>query len=191
MRNNYQTIRESTQPLSYFWFNHVYVISYLFNFSIFNYHLRNIWRIRCYIDNNTCHHAVRSLVISRIDYCNSLLYNSLLYRQFAKNTQKLQKIQNRAARLVFKANRREHTTPLLKELHWLLVCERINYKLLLLAYESKHATTPPYIQNLIKPHNYSDGNIFLRSHDDDNLLVSNRTHTTYWDNAFCNSVPFP
>ena len=39
--------------------------------------------------------------------------------QSTKNTQKLQKIQNRAARLVFKANRREHTTPFLKELHWL------------------------------------------------------------------------
>ena len=48
----------------------------------------------------------------------------------------------------------------------------VNYKLLTLAYKSKHATTPPYIQNLIKPHNYPDGNIFLRSHADDNLLVS-------------------
>ena len=150
-----------------------------------NYHLRNIGRIRSYIDNDTCHHAVRSLVISRIDYCNSLLYG-----QSAKNTQKLQKIQNRAAKLVFKANRREHKTPLLKELHWPPVCERVNYKLLMLAYKSKHATTPPYVQNLIKLHNYSDGNIFLRPHADDTLLVSNRTHTTYGHNAFCNSVPF-
>ena len=149
-----------------------------------NYHLRNIGRIRSYIDKDTCNQAVRSLVLSRIDYCNSLLYG-----QTTKNTHKLQTIQNRAARLVFKANRREHTTPLLKELHWLPVCERINYKLLTLAYKSKHATTPPYIQNLLKPHNHSDGNMFLRSHADDNLLVSNRTHTTYGDNAFCNSVP--
>ena len=30
-----------------------------------------------------------------------------------------------------------------------------------------------------KLHNYSDGNMFLRSHADNNLLVSIRTHTTY------------
>ena len=149
-----------------------------------NYHLRNIGHIRCYIDEDTCNHALRSLVISRIDYCNSLLYGLS-----AKDMHKLQKVQNRAARLVFKANRREHTTPLLRELHWLPVCERIKFKLLTLAYKSKHETTPPYIQNLLKPHNYSDGNMFLRSHADDNLLVCNRTHTTYGDNAFCNVVP--
>ena len=49
--------------------------------------------------------------------------------------------------------------------------------------------TPLYIQNLLKSHNYSDGNMFLCSHADDNLLVCNRTHTTYGDNAFCNVVP--
>ena len=103
--------------------------------------------------------------------------------------QKLQKLQNRAARLVFKANRREHTTPLLRELHWLPVCHRIKFKLLTLAYKSEHETTPPNIQNLLKPHNYSDGSMFLCSHADDNLLVRNRTHTTYGDNAFCNVVP--
>ena len=51
-----------------------------------NYHLRNIGRIRRYINNNICHHAISSLVISRIDYCYSLFYG-----QSAKNTQKLKK----------------------------------------------------------------------------------------------------
>ena len=41
----------------------------------------------------------------------------------------------------------------------------------------------------LKPHNYSNGNMFLRSHAADILLVSKRTHTTYGDNAFCNVVP--
>ena len=82
--------------------------------------------------------------------------------------------------------------PLLRELH--SVCERIKFKLLTLAYKSRHETTPPYIQNLLKPHNYFDGNMFLCSHADDNLLVCNKTHTTYGDNtygdnAFCNVVP--
>ena len=35
-------------------------------------HLRNLWRSRRFIDTTTCHHAVRALILSRIDYCNSL-----------------------------------------------------------------------------------------------------------------------
>ena len=61
------------------------------------------------------------------------------------------------------------------------------FKLLTLSYKNKHETTPPYVQNL-KPHTHSDGNMFLRSHAEDNLLACDRTHTTYRDNAFCNAV---
>ena len=38
-----------------------------------NFHLRNLNRIRSYIDRSTCAHAVRSLILSRLDYGNSLL----------------------------------------------------------------------------------------------------------------------
>ena len=51
--------------------------------------------------------------------------------------------------------------PLLRELQWFPVCERIKDKLLLLAYKSKHETTPPNIQNLLEPYNYSDGTCFF------------------------------
>ena len=37
------------------------------------FHLRNILRIRRFIDKDACHHAVRSLILSRLDYCNGLL----------------------------------------------------------------------------------------------------------------------
>ena len=39
-----------------------------------HYHLRNIGRIRKYVDKETCHTIVRTLITSRLDYCNSL-YN--------------------------------------------------------------------------------------------------------------------
>ena len=67
-----------------------------------------------------------------------MLYSHLLFLKWiiaiyginVKDMQKLQKVQNRAVRLVFRANRREpeHTTPFLKELHWLPVCECIKFK---------------------------------------------------------------
>ena len=38
-----------------------------------NYHIRNVGKIRKYIDYDTCYAAARALVLSRLDYCNSLL----------------------------------------------------------------------------------------------------------------------
>ena len=59
--------------------------------------LRNIGRIRRYIDEDTCNHTVRSLVLSRLDYSNSLLYGITV-----KDMKKLQTIQNRSARLILR-----------------------------------------------------------------------------------------
>ena len=90
------------------------------------FHLRNISRIRRYIDKDTCHHAVRSLILSRIDYCNGLL--SSLPKSY---TLRLQRLQNWAARLVCTVNKQQDPKALLKSLHWLPVKQRISFKLLL------------------------------------------------------------
>ena len=63
---------------------------------------------------------VNSLVISRLDYCNSLLYDIPKYQR-----DKLQRIQNTAARMITGARSSDHITPLLKSLHWLPVEARI------------------------------------------------------------------
>ena len=94
-----------------------------------NYHLRNIARIRRFIDKDTCKQAVRALITSRLDYCNSLLINIT-----AKSVKQLQRIQNRSARRIFLANRLDNTSPLIQELHWLSVKERILFKTVLLVY---------------------------------------------------------
>jgi len=63
-----------------------------------------------------------TLVVSKVDYCNSVLAGlpvTLL--------QKLQSIQNAAVWLVFSARRSEHITPLLCQLHWLRVSQRIQF----------------------------------------------------------------
>ena len=67
---------------------------------------------------------VRALVISKVDYCNSVLAGisgHLLDR--------LQSVLNAAARLIYSANRYDSITPLLRELHWLKVPERIEFRL--------------------------------------------------------------
>ena len=51
-------------------------------------------------------YQTRIYVPARLDYSNSLLYGITV-----KDMKKLQTIQNRSARLIFKANPREHTSP--------------------------------------------------------------------------------
>ena len=61
-----------------------------------NYHIRNIGKIRKYVDYDTCHAAARALVLSRLDYCNSLL-NCITQKYLIR----LQKLQNNAAHLIY------------------------------------------------------------------------------------------
>ena len=80
------------------------------------YHLHNISRIRRFLSKDTTKALVHAFVTSRVDYCNSLLYGLP-----ASHLNKVQRVLNAAARLVCHAPRYCRITPLLYELHWLLV----------------------------------------------------------------------
>ena len=82
------------------------------------------------------------MIISRLDYCNSV-FAGLPADQVAR----LQRIQNNAARLVMKKRKRDHVTPLLKELHWLPVKFRCQYKIATLAYRHVEGSLPPYLSS--------------------------------------------
>ena len=63
---------------------------------------------------------------------------------------KLQSVQNAAARLIRMTHKYDHITPVLKDLHWLPVKERVNFKILLLTYKALNDLTPSYIKDLLK-----------------------------------------
>jgi len=66
----------------------------------------------------------QAFISCHLDYCNSLLYSisdSLL--------QRLQSVQNAAARLVTGMRRCDHITPVLRQLHWLPVRQRTHFKI--------------------------------------------------------------
>ena len=91
------------------------------------YHLKNIASIRSCLTEQAAIRLVHSLVVSRLDYANALLFGitDVLIG-------KLQRVQNYAARLVVRCDRRDHITPILKKLHWLPVKQRVSYKIILL-----------------------------------------------------------
>ena len=71
----------------------------------------------------------------------------------ANQLNRLQKIQNAAARIVTRTKSREHITPVLRPLRWLPVTKRIEYKIPCLTYQWVHKTAPQYLQELVFPYN--------------------------------------
>ena len=111
--------------------------------SCFN-QIRNIGRIRPYITNSAWKTLVCSLITSRLDYGNALLYGVN-----ASALAKLQRIQNNAARLIARRKKYDHITPVLIELHWLPVKFRCEYKLLVYVFKSLHGIALVYLQDLL------------------------------------------
>ncbi|KAM9394618.1 uncharacterized protein ACWYII_033223 isoform 3-T3 [Salvelinus alpinus] len=109
--------------------------------------LYNIRRVRPCLTQEAAQVLIQALVISRLDYCNSLLAGLP-----ACAIKPLQLIQNAAARLVFNLPKFSHVTPLLRSLHWLPVEARIRYKTMVLAYGAVRGTAPQYLQALIRPY---------------------------------------
>ena len=89
---------------------------------------RGIASIRPFLSNSSTEKLVASMITSRLDYCNAT-FAGVADEQIAR----IQKIHNNAARLILKKPKHDHVTPLLKELHWLPVKYRIQYKLATLA----------------------------------------------------------
>ena len=82
---------------------------------------------------------------SCFDYCNFLL--SGIPQQLID---KLQKVQNCSARLIFKSSKCTHVSPLLTKLHWLPIAQRIDYKISSLCYDVASDTAPLYLSDLLR-----------------------------------------
>ena len=87
---------------------------------------------------------MHAFITSRLDFCNSLLYG--LPKQ---TTERLQHVQNAAARMVALTHKHEHISPVLQELHWLPVEQRIIFKLLLMTFKCLNGIAPSYLSDLI------------------------------------------
>lgn len=143
-------------------------------------YIRMLRRIRGIIDLNSAKLAANALVTSRIDYCNSLLYGinkGLVHR--------LQIVQNSLARAVVPSCRRyDHISPVLKQLHWLPVQQRIEFKVALITFKVLQCNEPSYLRELIQPVPVS-----ARRSANKNLLVKPFVKSEMGRRAFSFSAP--
>jgi hypothetical protein len=141
-----------------------------------------IGQISKYLDSKSTERLVHAFVTSRLDCCNSLLFGLPKYE-----IAKLQRIQNSAARLVSRAKYRDHMKPVLHDLHWLPIEQRIVYKVLLITFKVLQDQAPSYLKDLINRYQPIRS---LRSSSQNLLSVPPKCNTmSYGERAFCNAAP--
>ncbi|KAJ8024621.1 hypothetical protein HOLleu_34570 [Holothuria leucospilota] len=141
-----------------------------------------IGRLHKFLDSTSAERLVHAFVSSRLDYCNSLLYGLP-----SNEIDKLQRVQNSAARLVTRRKKYDHIKPVLHELHWLPVRERIIYKIALLTYKALHGMAPSYIADLLSEYKPSRS---LRSSSQCFLKRPQSVCTSYYgDRSFSVAAP--
>jgi len=104
------------------------------------YHLRQLRPLCRWLPAEVTKTLVQAFISCCLDYCSSLLYEvtDKLMRQ-------VQSVQNAAARLITGAKRREHITPTLRQLHWLPVRRRVEFKIASLVYQVLSSKVPGYL----------------------------------------------
>ena len=107
----------------------------------------NISRISKYLDRPSIMKLVHGLVLSKIDFCNSIFYDLP-----DCDLRSLQLLINSAVRLITGLPRfsREHISPYLIDLHILPIKARIEYKICLLTFKALRYGEPKYLADLLK-----------------------------------------
>ena len=103
-----------------------------------------------------------------------------------KAVNRLQTVQNAAARLITGSKKRDHITPILYSLHWLPVNFRIHFKILVLVFRALHEQAPSYITELLRPYSPIRS---LRSSDQKLLMVPRTRFKTRGDCSFQACAP--
>ena len=120
-----------------------------------NMQIRKINSIRRYLSNTAVRTLVQSIVIARLDYCNSVCVG------LPKNRlQRLQLVQNSASRVISQTKRYTSITSILNELHWLPINKQCQFKTLLLTFKSLNGCAPEYLCHML---NVYMPNISLKS----------------------------
>ena len=119
--------------------------------------------------------------MSHVDNCNVLYYGLP-----KKELNRVQRIQNTAARLVVGARSRDPISPILHSLHWLPVEKRVMFKILIMCFKALNNLSPSYITELVNQHTPART---LRSSSQCLLSVQPVKTHTYGNRPFSASAP--
>ena len=148
--------------------------------------LYNIGKLRIYLDQASTEKLVHAFVSSRLDTCNSLLYGLP-----QNELDRLQRVQNAAAKLVTRVKGRVHMKPVLRKLHWLPIRKRIMFKILLLTFKALNGLAPQYVADMLTI--YEPSRTLRSSTSGGPLLkppsVRQIRTSTYGDRAFTSAAP--
>jgi hypothetical protein len=141
--------------------------------------LRQLRTIRRSVPTSCFQSLVVSLVLSRLDYGNATLVGLPAFQY-----QRLQSVMNAGARLIFGAGRRDHVTPLLRQLHWLRAEQRVIFKVAMLAYQCIRGVAPSYLSDSLHLVADMPGRSRLRSASTLELVVPLTRLSTVGDRSF-------
>ena len=144
--------------------------------------IRCISSIRHLLTIDATKTLLSAFVLPKLDYCYSLFYCSPMYM-----LERLQKVQNSAARLIFQCRKKNHISPLLMSLHWLPINARIEYKLSVICHYLCSGLSPIYLSDLLLVYTPKRN---LRSFSDNRILCIPKLQTqTFGYRSFSFAAP--
>ncbi len=140
------------------------------------FHLKNISKLRPMLSMSNAEILIHAFMTSRLDYCNALLGGCS-----ARLINKLQMVQNAAARVLTRTRKYDHISPVLSTLHWLPTKHRIDFKILLITYKALNGLAPQYLSELLSHYSPSRP---LRSQNSGHLIIPRISKSTAGGRSF-------
>ncbi len=145
------------------------------------FHLKNISKLRPMLSMSNTEMLIHAFMTSRLDYCNALLGGCS-----ARLINKLQMVQNAAARVLTRTRKYDHISPIMSTLHWLLIKHCVDFEILLISYKALNGLTPQYLSELLS--HYSPPRP-LRSQNSDHLIIPRISKSTAGGRSFFYLAP--
>ena len=146
--------------------------------------LHNIGKIRHYLTVDQTKMVVHAYVTSKLDHSNTQLYGIS-----TRLSNRLQLVQNAAAKLITRKKKFDHVIPLLEDIHWLPVEYLMIFKMMLICFKALHGTGPLYTKDMLTIAKPNGGYNFRWSKDTLLLEQPNTRLVTYGDRSFSAAAP--
>ncbi len=149
------------------------------NLHVFN--LKNISKLRPMLLMSNAEMLIHAFMTSRLDYCNPILGGCS-----ARLINKLQMVQNAAARVLTRTRKYDQISPVLSTLHWHPIKHHKDFKILLITYKALNGLAPQYLSELLS--HYSSPRP-LRSQNSGHLIKPGLSKSTAGGRSFFYLAP--